>query len=340
MVIGVLTAGGDCPGLNAVIRAVVSRAVVRHDIEVVGAINGWEGLMEGHVRPLGRDDVRGILQRGGTILGTSRRDPYVHGDGYASVRRTVEANGIDAMIVIGGDGTLRTALALQEEGLSVIGVPKTIDNDIAGTDMTFGFDTAVSIATEALDRISTTAESHNRIMVVEVMGRTKGWIATYAGIAAGADAILVPELETDLAKVAETIRTRHRRGRTYSIVVVAEGCKAPGGQAVSAGIDAFGFERLGGVGYSFGAELERLTGFETRVTVLGHLQRGGTPTAFDRVLATRFGVASVDLATAGRFGEMVSLRGMDVVGVPLTEACAEVRGVDPALLDVAQTFFG
>lgn len=341
MVIGVLTAGGDCPGLNAVIRAVVSRAVVTHGMEVVGILNGWDGLMDGHVRPLGRDDVRGILQRGGTILGTSRRDPYVHGDGYASVRRTVEANGIDAVIVIGGDGTLRTALALQEEGLSLIGVPKTIDNDIAGTDMTFGFDTAVSIATEALDRISTTAESHNRIMVVEVMGRTKGWIATYAGIAAGADAILVPELEIDLDQVAETIRARHRRGHTYSIVVVAEGCKAPGdGHGISAGIDAFGFERLGGVGYRFGAELERLTGFETRVTVLGHLQRGGTPTAFDRVLATRFGVTAVDLAAARRFGEMAALRGKDVVGVPLAEACAEVRSVDPALLDVAQTFFG
>jgi phosphofructokinase-like protein len=309
-------------------------------MEVVGILNGWEGLMDGHVRPLGRDDVRGILQRGGTILGTSRRDPYVHGDGYASVRRTVEANGIDAVIVIGGDGTLRTALALQGEGLSVIGVPKTIDNDIAGTDMTFGFDTAVSIATEALDRISTTAESHNRIMVVEVMGRTKGWIATYAGIAAGADAILVPELATDLEKVAETIRARHRRGRTYSIVVVAEGCEVPGGKAVSAGIDAFGFERLGGVGYRFGAELERLTGFETRVTVLGHLQRGGTPTAFDRVLATRFGVVAVDLAATGRFCEMAALRGNEVVGVPLAEACSEVRSVDPSLLDVAQTFFG
>ena len=239
MVIGVLTAGGDCPGLNAVIRAVVSRAVVTHGIEVVGILNGWDGLMEGHVRSLDRDDVRGILKRGGTILGTSRRDPYVHGDGYASVRRTVETNGIDAVVVIGGDGTLRTALALQEEGLAVVGVPKTIDNDIPGTDMTFGFDTAVSIATEALDRISTTAESHNRIMVVEVMGRTKGWIATYAGIAAGADAILVPEVEPDLEAVADTIRARHRHGRTYSIVVVAEGCKAPTGESVAGGARRF-----------------------------------------------------------------------------------------------------
>jgi 6-phosphofructokinase 1 len=340
MVIGVLTAGGDCPGLNAVVRAVVSRSVSTHGNEVVGILNGWDGLMDGHVRPLERNDVRGILQRGGTILGTSRRDPYVHGDGYASVRRTVEANGIDAVVVIGGDGTLRTALALQEEGLRVVGVPKTIDNDIPGTDMTFGFDTAVSIATEALDRLATTAESHNRIMVVEVMGRTKGWIATYAGIAAGADAILVPELETDLEEVAQTVRARHRHGHTYSLVVVAEGCRPADGAAVNAGIDAFGFERLGGIGYVFGAELERLTGFETRVTVLGHLQRGGTPTAFDRVLATRFGVVAADLAAQRRFGEMAALRGAEVVGVPLADACAEVRGVDPALLDVARTFYG
>jgi ATP-dependent phosphofructokinase / diphosphate-dependent phosphofructokinase len=340
MVIGVLTAGGDCPGLNAVIRAVVSRAITEHRMEVVGILNGWDGLMQGRVRTLDRDDVRGILQRGGTILGTSRRDPYVHGHGHESVHSTLNENGIDAVIVVGGDGTLRTALALHEEGLPVIGVPKTIDNDIAGTEMTFGFDTAVSIATEALDRLATTAEAHNRIMVVEVMGRSKGWIATYAGIAAGADAILVPELDTDLEEVADTIRARHRRGRTYSIVVVAEGCTPPGGQPITTGVDAFGFERLGGVGYVFGAELERLTGFETRVTVLGHLQRGGSPTAFDRVLATRFGVAAVDLAAAGRFGEMAALRGMEVVGITLAEACADVRGVDPALLDVARTFFG
>ncbi len=340
MVIGVLTAGGDCPGLNAVVRAVVSRAVGR-DIEVVGIQNGWDGLMEDRVRPLGRDDVRGILQRGGTMLGTSRRDPYVHGAGYASVRSTVETNGLDAVVVIGGDGTLRTALALHEEGLALVGVPKTIDNDIPGTDMTFGFDTAVSTATDALDRLATTAEAHNRIMVVEVMGRTKGWIAAYAGIAAGADAILVPEVETDLEDVAATIRARHRRGRTYSIVVVAEGCAPPAGlRTVTAGVDAFGFERLGGIGYVFGAELERLTGFETRVTVLGHLQRGGAPTAYDRVLATRFGVAAVDLAAAGRFGEMTALRGAKIVGVPLAEACADIRSVDPALLDVARTFFG
>ena len=340
-VLGVLTAGGDCPGLNAVIRAVATRATERHGIEVVGIRNGWDGLMEGDTRPLDRDAVRGILQRGGTILGTSRRDPYVHGQGLASCRRTIEQNGIEGLIVIGGDGTLRSALRLHGEGLPIVGVPKTIDNDIAGTDMTFGFDSAVSVATEALDRLTTTAESHNRVMVVEVMGRTRGWIATYAAIAAGADALLIPEQPYDLVEVAKTLTARHRRGRTYSIVVVAEGVAPPPGTAGSdARLDAFGFERLGGVAYRIAPAIEELTGFETRVTVLGHLQRGGTPTAFDRVLATRFGVAAVDFAAAGRFGELVALRGAEIVGVPLTEACAEVRGVPEALVDVATTFFG
>jgi ATP-dependent phosphofructokinase / diphosphate-dependent phosphofructokinase len=336
--IGILTAGGDCPGLNAVIRAVVARSA-RHGVDVVGVRNGWDGLMEGDVVPLTREDVRGILQRGGTILGTSRRDPYAHGDGYASVRATVERNGLGALIVVGGDGTLRTGLRLADEGLAVVGVPKTIDNDIAATDMTFGFDTAVQIVTDALDRLTTTAEAHNRIMVVEVMGRTKGWIATYAGIAAGADAILVPEHPFDLEEVADVLRARHRRGRTYSVVVVAEGVAA-GGTTATAGVDAYGFERLGGVAYRIAPELERLTGFESRVTVLGHLQRGGTPTAFDRVLATRFGIAAADLAAAGTSGVMTSLRGAEIVPVPLAEACAMVRGVPPDLTDVAETFYG
>ena len=337
--LGVMTAGGDCPGLNAVIRAVVARAAV-HGIEVVGIQNGWEGLMDGHVRPLGRDDVRGILQRGGTILGTSRRDPYVHGAGYESVRRTIESNGIDGVVVVGGDGTLAAALRLSEEGLRVVGVPKTIDNDIAATDVTFGFDTAVQIASDALDRITTTAEAHNRIMLVEVMGRTKGWIAVTAAISAGADAVLIPEIPYSLEEVADVIRARHRHGHTYSVVVVAEGVEPPAGDELEAQIDAFGFQRLGGVAYRLAPHLERLTGFETRVTVLGHLQRGGTPTAYDRVLATRFGVEAVDLAHAGRFGTMVAARGTELVAVPLAQACAEVRGVDPRLYDVAHTFFG
>ena len=339
-VVGILTAGGDCPGLNAVIRGVVARATEVHKMEVVGILNGWEGLMDGETRPLDRDAVRGILQRGGTILGTSRKDPYVHGEGYESVRRTIEANGIECVIVVGGDGTLSSALRLAEEGLRVVAVPKTIDNDIASTDVTFGFDTAVQIATEALDRITTTAESHNRIMLVEVMGRTKGWIATYAGIAAGADAILIPEVPYELEDVASHIRRRHRRGHTYSVVVVAEGVEPPEGEAVELPVDAFGFERLGGVAYRIAPLLEQLTGFETRVTVLGHLQRGGTPTAFDRVLATRFGVAAADLAAREQLGTMVALRGTQLVSVPLAEACADVRGVDPALYDVARTFFG
>ncbi len=338
-IVGVLTAGGDCPGLNAVIRGVVGRCAI-HDHEVVGVRNGWEGLMSGDVRTLDRDDVRGILARGGTILGTSRLDPYVHGDGYASIEGTIRRTGIDRVIVIGGDGTLRSALRLQDEGLPVIGVPKTIDNDIAGTDVTFGFDTAVQIATEAIDRLSTTAEAHNRIMLVEVMGRTKGWIATFAGMAGGADAILVPEVPYDLDGVADVIRLRHRRGRSYSIVVVAEGVSPPPGTEIEPAEDAFGFTRLGGVANLIAPILEERTGFETRVTVLGHLQRGGTPTARDRVLATRFGAAAADLAAAGTSGVMVALRGTAMVSIPLEEACAEVKGVDPAVYEVASTFFG
>jgi 6-phosphofructokinase 1 len=338
-VLGVLTAGGDCPGLNAVIRAVVTRATATHGMEVVGVRNGWEGLMEGDTVTLDRDSVRGILQRGGTILGTSRKDPYVHGDGYESIRRTVEQNGIEGLVVIGGDGTLRSALRLAGEGLQVIGVPKTIDNDIAGTDVTFGFDTAVQVATDAIDRLTTTAEAHNRVMVVEVMGRTKGWIAAYAAIASGADALLIPEEPYDLDAVARLLKARHRRGHSYSIVVVAEGVHPPTPEQEGLPLDAFGFERLGGVAYRLAPELEARTGFETRVTVLGHLQRGGTPTAFDRVLATRFGVAAADVAAQGRFGQMVALRGTEMVGVDLAEACEEIRSVPPAIVDVATTFF-
>jgi 6-phosphofructokinase 1 len=337
-VIGILTAGGDCPGLNAVIRGVVARALAAGPHEVIGIMNGWEGLMEDDTRPLDRDDVRGILATGGTILGTSRRDPYVHGDGYESVKKTLHNNGIDNLVVIGGDGTLQTALRLEDDGVSIIGVPKTIDNDIAATDFTFGFNTAVQIATEAIDRLTTTAEAHNRVVLCEVMGRTKGWIALYAGLASGADAILIPEVPFDLEEVASIIKRRHRHGRKYSMVVVAEGITPP--QKVTLPTDAYGFERLGGVAYQIAPILEELTGFETRVTVLGHLQRGGTPTAFDRVLATRLGSKAADLAIAGERRVMVALRGNEIVPVPLDEACAEVKGVDSALFDVASTFFG
>jgi len=340
-VIGVLTAGGDCPGLNAVIRGVTVRAQKSHNAEVVGIRNGWEGLMDGETQPLDRDAVRGILVRGGTILGSSRMDPYVHGEGLASCAKTIAQNGIDTLVVIGGDGTLRSALRLSQEGLPVVGVPKTIDNDINGTDMTFGFNTAVQVATEAIDRLVSTAESHNRVIVVEVMGRTRGWIATYAGIAGGADAILIPEVPYDLAETAEILRRRHRRGQRYSIVVVGEGVEPPpGSEPHQKRKDAFGFDRLGGVGFHVAAALEEMTGFETRVTVLGHVQRGGIPSAFDRVLATRFGVAAADYAATGRTGVMTALRGLEIVAVPIEEACATIRGVPADIFDTATMFFG
>ncbi len=335
--IGILTGGGDCPGLNAVIRGVVAGAAQRHGAEVVGILDGWDGLMEGRVRRLDRDVVRGILQRGGTILGTSRRDPYVHGEGAASLHATLTREWIDSLVVVGGDGTLRTAARLANEGIRLVGVPKTIDNDIPGTDVTFGFDTAVQIATEAIDRITTTAESHDRVMLVEVRGRTQGWIATYAGIAAGADAILVPEEPYDLNDVATLLRSRAARGRRYSVVVVAEGLPLPEGAQVVAGRDAFGFERLGGVAAVVAARLEELTGFEARVTVLGHIQRGGTPSAADRVLGSRLGIAAADLAATGRFGRMVALRGTQVVDVALEEACGAMRPVPADILEAAHT---
>ena len=339
-VIGVLTAGGDCPGLNAVIRGVVGRAI-EHDIEVVGIENGWEGLMRDRTRRLDRQAVRGILGRGGTILGTSRMDPYVHGDGRISCDDTLKRNGIDALVVIGGDGTLRTAMRLADEGVRVIGVPKTIDNDIAGTDITFGFQTAVQIATDAIDRLTTTAEAHNRVIIVEVMGRTKGWIATEAGIAGGADYIIIPEYAYDIEEVAATLRKRHRNGHHYSIVVVAEGVEAPSGYApLDLKKDAFGFDRLGGVSYQIADAIEDLTSFETRVSILGHIQRGGTPVASDRVLASRLGVKAADLASDGATNVMVAVRGPDIVGVPIEEATSTIRGVPEELYRTAATFYG
>jgi phosphofructokinase-like protein len=339
-VIGVLTAGGDCPGLNAVIRGVVGRADERSE-EVLGILNGWEGLMEDNTTLLRRNDVRGILGRGGTILGTSRMDPYFHGKGRASCEETLSRNGIDRLIVIGGDGTLRSAMRLADEGLDVVGVPKTIDNDICGTDITFGFQTATQIATEAIDRLATTAEAHNRVIVVEVMGRTKGWIATYAGIAGGADYILIPEQPYSIEHIVDVLRTRHRSGHRYSIVVVAEGIDPPVGyEPAEMKKDAFGFDRLGGVAYAVAAAIEDSTKFETRVSVLGHIQRGGTPVASDRVLATRLGVAAADFSIDGLSNVMVAMKATRIVPVPLSEATSAIRGVPQDIYETAETFFG
>jgi 6-phosphofructokinase 1 len=335
--IAILTAGGDCPGLNAVIRAVTARAAARHGADVIGILDGWDGLMEGRHRRLDRDAVRGILQRGGTILGTSRRDPYVHGQGAASLNATLEREGIDALVVIGGDGTLRTALRLAEEGVPLVGVPKTIDNDIAATDVTFGFDTAVQIATEAIDRITTTAESHDRVMLVEVMGRTRGWIATYAGIAGGADAILIPEIPFSIDAVAKRLQAREKWGARFSIVVAAEGAVTKDGKRAlikeAAGAHV---ERLGGIGQQIATRLEELMGKETRSVVLGHLQRGGAPTSFDRTLATRFGAHAVELLLRGETGQMVAFHPPAIVGIPLAEVVGKTKNV-PLDSDVVAT---
>jgi 6-phosphofructokinase 1 len=313
---------------------VVARAVT-DGAQVSGIADGWAGLMDGRVRPMGRDDVRGILTRGGTILGTSRTDPYEHGGGLASLTPVLEATGIDSVIVIGGDGSLRTAARLAGEGLAVVGVPKTIDNDIEGTDISFGFDTAVQIVTDAIDRLTTTAEAHNRIMVVEVMGRQSGWIAIHAGLAGGAEAILVPERSYDLDQLAARLVARHQTGRDYSIVIVAEGVPGPSGAVVTAGLDITGFERLGGVSNLIAAELEARTGYETRVMILGHLQRGGTPTAYDRVLATRMGIRAAEAALSGEHGVMVACRGPEMTLVPLSTAVAVPRVVpDDRLAEV------
>jgi ATP-dependent phosphofructokinase / diphosphate-dependent phosphofructokinase len=340
--IGVLTGGGDCPGLNAVIRAVVRRGTqLGH--EFVGYRNGWAGVLDGDSRPLDTQTTRGILHRGGTILGTSRTNPYKQADGGARVRAMLERDGVDALIPIGGEDTLGVAGRLVEEGVPCVGVPKTIDNDLAGTDYTFGFQTAVQIATEAIDRLHTTAESHNRVIVVEVMGRHAGWIAAHSGLAGGADVILVPERRFDVEEVCERVRRRHESGRTFSIVVVAEGALPKDEDSVRSlheGVDAFGHARLGGIAVHLEQEIEKRTGYETRMTILGHVQRGGTPLAYDRVLATRFGVAAIEAADRGDYGNMVALRGTDIVVVPLAEALAEPKLLDDGFFEAAEVFFG
>jgi ATP-dependent phosphofructokinase / diphosphate-dependent phosphofructokinase len=342
--VGVLTGGGDCPGLNAAIRAVVRSGVARGGYAFVGFRDGWAGLLKDEAQELTMGSTAGILPRGGTILGTSRTNPYAEGrDGTTLVRETLRRRDVGALVAIGGEDTLGVALRLHRDGVPVVGVPKTIDNDLGGTDATIGFDTAVQIVTDAIDRLHTTAESHNRVMVVETMGRHAGWIAVQAGMAGGADAILVPERRFDVEEVCRHLRRRHARGRNFSIVVVAEGAIPIQGtmQTVQgAGRDAFGHERLGGIGVSLEREIERLTGFQTRATILGHVQRGGTPTAFDRVLATRLGVAAMDAVARGRFGTMVGVEAGKLVESTLEEALSEPKLLDPALYKTAELFFG
>ena len=342
--IGLLTGGGDCPGLNAVIRGAVRRGLAAGEHSFLGFLHGWAGVLEDRTVELTLQSTAGILPRGGTILGTSRTNPYGgEQDGTAAVRQTLEDRGVDALIPIGGEDTLGVALRLHRDGVPVVGVPKTIDNDLGGTDVTIGFQTAVQIVTDAIDRLHTTAESHNRVMVVEVMGRHAGWIATHAGIAGGADAILVPERPFDIEQVVAHLRRRHARGRSFSIVVVAEGATPREGTLqtlAGTGTDAFGHARLGGIGVTLEREIEQRTGFETRVTILGHVQRGGTPVAFDRVLATRLGVAAMDAALGGRVGTMTALRASDIVEVPLEEALRAPKLLDPGLYETAELFFG
>jgi 6-phosphofructokinase 1 len=341
--VGVLTGGGDCPGLNAVIRAIVRKGIDGYGHAIVGFRDGWRGPLESDSEELTIESTRGILPRGGTILGTSRTNPFKREGGAEQIRETIDSLHLDGLIAIGGEDTLGAANRLHaEHGIDVLGVPKTIDNDIGATDVTFGFDTALQVATEAIDRLHTTAESHHRVMVVEVMGRHAGWIALYSGIAGGGDVILIPEQPFDIEEVCRLVSRRHARGRAFSIVVVAEGALPKEGtmEIADGETDVFGHVRLGGIGHRLERELEERTGFETRATVLGHIQRGGTPTAYDRVLATRFGVAAIDAAHEGRWGMMPALRGTKIELVALAEAVAELRTVTPEEYAVAEPFLG
>lgn len=341
MRIGLLTGGGDCPGLNAVIRAVV-RAADQYSYHVLGIKSGWHGLITGEVEPLTKYSVSGILPRGGTILGTSRANPFKKPEDTQRLSDNYKKFGLDCIIAVGGEDTLGAGKKLQDMGLSIIGIPKTIDNDLSGTDYTFGFDTAVNIATDAIDRLHTTAEAHHRVMVVEVMGRHAGWIATVAGIAGGADCVLIPEKPFNINNVCQLIKQRQKRGKYFSIIVVAEGATPESGSMVTqdASVDEFGHVRLGGISHLIGKQIEEKTGIETRVTILGHIQRGGSPTAFDRVLATRFGVEAVELVRKGEFGKMVGLRGNEIISVSLEEVSTGLKLVDLKLFNIAELFFG
>jgi 6-phosphofructokinase 1 len=341
MRVGVLTGGGDCPGLNAVIRAVVRKGVKEYGYEFVGFRDGWRGPLEGLTMPLGVPEVRGILPRGGTILGSSRTNPFSRDDGVERIQQNLADLGVDALIAIGGEDTLGVATRLHERGVHVVGVPKTIDNDLSGTDFTFGFDTAVNIAMEAIDRLHTTAESHHRVLVVEVMGRHAGWIALHSGLASGANVILIPELPFDIDAVCAHVETRFED--QYAVIaVVSEGAVPADGSGmtlVSGEKDAFGHVRLGGIGDRVASEIEARTGKEARAVVLGHVQRGGTPTAFDRWLATRFGLHAVDAVHDGAFGTMVALRGKDVVRLSLSAGTDARKVVSPADYAEAAVFF-
>jgi 6-phosphofructokinase 1 len=341
--IGILTGGGDCPGLNATIRAVVRRAAA-DGVQVVGINNGWRGLMEDDVVPLTRDDVAGILPRGGTILGTSRVNPENDAESLERLRRTWDKHELSALVVVGGEGTLRAARDMwRDHQYPIVGIPKTIDNDILGTDFTFGFDTAVSIVTDAVDRLHSTAESHHRVMVIEVMGRHSGWIAAYGGIAGGADVVLVPEYPFRLSNVCELLRHRVEQGRAFSIVVVAEYARPHEDENFldeETRAEIYRHGRLGGIGFHLAKEIQRCTGLDTRVTNLGYVQRGGSPTAFDRVLATRFGIKSYEMVVAGEWGRMASLSGSRIVSVPLDEAVEKIKYLDEDIYQVAKIFFG
>jgi len=354
--IGILTGGGDCPGLNAVIRAVVKNSA-RYKWDVIGVKNGWKGLITGEMELLTEYSVSGILPKGGTIIGTSRTNPFKNKTDVQKTVENIKKFGLNAIVAIGGDDTLGVARKLYDMGIPVVGVPKTIDNDLSGTDYTFGFDTAVSIATEAIDRLHTTAESHHRVIVVEVMGRHAGWIATVAGIAGGADEILIPEVPFDIDEVCKNLKQRYDRGKTFSIVAVAEGAEVKksedsnkntsissdsSGELITqtSETDAFGHVRLGGIGHFLAKEIENRMNVETRVTILGHIQRGGSPTAHDRVLATRFGVAAVELIKNEDYGKMVALQGDEIVPIKLDDAVSELKTVDMKLYDIAKIFFG
>ena len=340
--VGILSGGGDAPGTNAVIRAVVRKGIQHYSDEILGIKDGWRGLLEGEFVPLNMEAITGILTRGGSILGFSRTNPFKYECGVEKILKNLEKSGIDSIIVIGGDDTLSVAHRLGDYGIKCVGVPKTIDNDLWGTDCTFGFNTAVSIATEALDRLHSTAEAHQRVIILEVMGRYTGWIALEAGIAGGADAILIPEKPFEIDEICDYIRHRQRRGRNFSVIVVAEGAKPKGGKEIVYGdsVDEFGHVRLGGVGYYLGKEIEKRMAIETRVVILGHIQRGGTPTAFDRSLATRFGIAAIDFVHEGKFGYLTALQGNKIVPVPLKEVAGKRKTVDPELYEIANVFFG